>query len=254
MRRAAIAAFGLVAYAAFQASFVYFIGFVDDLVVPKTIDSGVARSALGAVAIDVGLIAFFGFVHSLMARPGFKRAWIRVVPAEAERSVYVLVASAQIALLCWQWRPLPDPILFRVGGAAGTGLVALSLAGWAIALASSFMIDHFELFGLRQAFGRPSHARSFQVPFLYRVVRHPLYLGLLLGMWATPEMSAGHLLFATAMTLYVAIGVRHEEADLVRAYGDVYREYQEVVPMLLPIRLAKGVKSQGAPHPILPER
>jgi len=254
VKRALIATFGLLAYAAFQITFVYFIGFVDGAVVPKTIESGTATSLPGAAAVDLGLVAFFGLVHSVMARQGFKRAWTRLVPAEAERSVYVLVASAQMALLCWQWRPLPGPALFRASGLVATVLLALSLAGWGIMLASSYMIDHFGLFGLRQAFGRPSRDGAFETPYLYRFVRHPLYAGLLLGLWATPVMSGSHLLLAAAMTLYVLIGVRHEEADLLRMYGDLYRRYQETVPMLLPLHIGKGVRSQGAAHPVLPER
>jgi len=189
-----------------------------------------------------------------MARQSFKRVWTRLVPVDAERSVYVLVANAQIALLCWQWRPLPGLVLFRASGPTATGLLAVSFAGWGIMFASSFMIDHFDLFGLRQAFGRPSRGGAFETPYLYRFVRHPLYMGLLLGLWATPLMSAGHLLLAAGMTLYVVIGIRHEEADLVRTYGDLYRKYQETVPMLLPLRIGQGIRSARAGHCVLPER
>jgi methanethiol S-methyltransferase len=244
-RRVLIATLGLTAYAMFVITITYFVGFVDNVVVPKTIESGPASSAFGAAAIDLMLIAFFGLSHSVMARQSFKRAWLRFVPVDAERSVYVLVANVQLALLCWQWRPLPGPDLFRVSGPLATGLLAVSFAGWGLMLASSFMIDHFELFGLRQAFARPAHGSALETPYLYRFVRHPLYLGLLLGLWVTPTMSAGHLLLASSLTLYVLIGIRHEEADLVRTYGDFYRKYQETVPMLLPLRHPRRLPLAG---------
>ena len=231
--------FALSAYAFFLAGFVYFIGFVNGIGVPKAIDDGTAASVPVAVAIDLGLVLFFGLAHSLMARASFKRAWTRLIPPPAERSVYVLVASAQIALLCWLWQPLAQVHLWQTTGAAALALRAGSLLGWGIVLLSSHLIDHFELFGLRQAFQAQAPARpaGLQTPFLYRWVRHPLYLGILIGLWVTPSMTDGHLLLAAAMTAYILVGVHHEERDLVRTFGDEYRRYQARVPRLLPLRL-----------------
>lgn len=249
IRRVLIGILGVVAYVSFVVTISYFVGFVDGVFVPKTVDSGTASAGWVAAAVDLALIAFFGFAHSGMARPGFKRRLTRLVPVGAERSVYVLVASAQLALLCWQWRPLPEIVLFRASGAAATALLTASFIGWGIMLASSFMIDHFELFGLRQAFARPSSNAAFATPYFYRFVRHPLYLGLLLGLWATPTLSAGHLLLAASMTSYVLIGIHYEEAALVRTFGEFYRTYQKTVPMLLPLRFARaGEREPAAPE------
>jgi methanethiol S-methyltransferase len=231
----AIRLFALVAYAAFGGAFVYFIGFCGGVGVPKTVDGGAELSTGAAVAVDLLLVAFFGVVHSLMARDAFKRAWTRVIPAAAERSAYVLVASIQMALLMWLWRPLPRPVLWSTSGAAALALMAAQLVGWGLVLLSSFLIDHFEMFGLRQAFGRARPDHPMETPLLYRLVRHPLYLGLLIGLWAPSTMSAGHLLLSASLTAYVLVGVRYEERDLLRRFGDDYRRYREQVPMLLPI-------------------
>jgi protein-S-isoprenylcysteine O-methyltransferase Ste14 len=221
----------LAAYAAFLAVFVYFMGFVAGIGVPRSVDDG--ASAPWAAAIDLALVAFFGVVHSVMARAWFKRAWTRAVPAAAERSVYVLVASAQMALLCWQWRPL-GPTLWSTSGALALALRAVEALGFVTLVGATFFIDHFELFGLKQGFGRASSAPALRTPFLYRWVRHPMYLGLLVGLWVSSTMTAGHLLLAASMTAYILIGVRHEERDLVRAFGDDYRTYQARVGCLLP--------------------
>jgi methanethiol S-methyltransferase len=242
--------YALLAYAGFQATFVYLIGFVFGWGVPKAIDDGPPTPWVAAVAIDLGLVLFFGVVHSVMARARFKRLWTKVVPPAAERSTYVLVASAQLALLCWQWRPIDAPTLWTATGTLAVALRALSAVGWGTALLSTFLIDHFELFGLRQGFGRSTPEPVLRTPLLYRWVRHPLYFGTLLAFWSAPTMSIGHLLFAALFTVYILIGVRHEERDLLRIFGDAYRSYQAEVPMLIPFvrrarpRLARVSASQ----------
>ncbi|MFT3927746.1 MAG: isoprenylcysteine carboxylmethyltransferase family protein [Myxococcales bacterium] len=235
MRHPFIRLYALLAYAAFLASFSYFAGFASGWGVPKTIDDGPATSPLLAVSLDVGLVFFFGLVHSVMARPAFKRAWTRIVPPAAERSTYVLIAAAQVALLCWQWRPIGTFQLWTSGGALALVARTLQVAGWAIALVSTFLIDHWELFGLRQGLASDASKPVLRTPLFYRWVRHPLYFGMLLALWSTPTMSAGHLLLAALLTAYVLIGVKHEERDLVRVFGDEYRRYQATVPMLLPL-------------------
>lgn len=234
MRALIVRLYALVAYAIFLVTFAYFIGFVASWGVPKAIDDGPAGAPLLAIAVDLGLVLSFGLVHSVMARGSFKRLWTRVVPAAAERSTYVLVASAQVALLCWQWRPIGTLSLWTLTGAPGVGVRALQATGWAIALLSTYLIDHFELFGLRQGVGASVAAPVLRTPLLYRWVRHPLYFGMLLAFWSAPTMSVGHLLFAALFTVYVLIGVRHEERDLLRTFGDEYRRYQAAVPMLIP--------------------
>jgi protein-S-isoprenylcysteine O-methyltransferase Ste14 len=234
MMRLVIRSYALLVYALFLLTFTYFILFVAGWGVPRTVDAGPATAPLDAAAIDVGLVAFFGLLHSVMARARFKRIWTKIVPPAAERSTYVLVASAQLALLCWQWRPLVAPQLFAASGALAASLRALQATGWAIVLLSTVLIDHLELFGLRQGFGREATAPSFRTPLLYRWVRHPLYFGLLLAFWSAPTMTAGHLLLSASLTGYLLIGVRHEERDLVRTFGETYRRYQAEVPMLLP--------------------
>ncbi len=228
-----IRVFAALTYVAFVASFTYFALFVAGLVVPRAIDEGPISSAALAVAWDLGLVAFFGVAHSLLARAWVKAALRGLVPEAAERSVFVLVASAQLALLCAVWRPLPAPV-WSTSGAAAAVLAVVQAAGWGVAILSTFLIDHFELFGLRQAFGPPAASTDFRTPFLYRWVRHPMYLGMMLGMWSAPTMSQGRLLLAAAMSAYTVIGVRHEERDLVRTFGAAYRRYQARVPVLLP--------------------
>jgi protein-S-isoprenylcysteine O-methyltransferase Ste14 len=250
MSRLAMRCFAVTAYAAFVVVYTYFTGFVSGIGVPATVDRGPVATPLEAVAIDTALVLFFGLAHSVMARATFKQVWTRIVPSAVERSAYVLVASAQLALLCWQWRPIAEPMLWRATGVAALVLQVVGQLGWLIALVSSFLVDHFELFGLKQAFGRsaPATRALLRTPFLYRWVRHPLYLGMLVGLWAAPAMNVGHLLLAVLLTLYVLIGVHHEERDLLRVFGDQYRRYQERVPMLFPIpRRAGGVASSSRP-------
>jgi protein-S-isoprenylcysteine O-methyltransferase Ste14 len=246
MSRFLLRAFGIVAYAVSIATLVTFIGFVSGVAVPKSVDDGAAVGAPAAIAADLLLVAFFGVIHSVMARASWKRVWTRYVPPAGERSLYVLIASAQIALLAWQWRPIPAPLWQITGGMAWV-VRSIQALGWATLFVSSFLIDHFELFGLRQAFGRPSSSTALRTPLLYRWVRHPIYVGLLVGMWSAPLMTAGHALLSSLLTIYILVGVRHEERDLVRQFGDDYRRYQLEVPMLLPVprlrlrRLSKGV-------------
>ncbi len=235
--------FALVSYTAFNASLLYFLAFLSGFAGGHP----PASSSAIAVAIDLGLLAFFAITHSVMARAGFKRAWTRIVGGGAERSVFVLVASVQVALICWQWRPLPGPTLWSASGGAASALVALQLLGFAIALVSSFVLDHFELFGLRQAFGRmASGPPTFRTPSLYRVVRHPLYLGLVIALWSAPEMTIGRVVLAGGLTLYVLVGARLEERDLVTTFGDDYRRYQREVPMLIPGKMMRADQARSS--------
>lgn len=232
---------GLAVYAFFLVTFLYAIGFVGNLpFLPTTIDGPAAFAWQDAIVVDLLLLGLFAVQHSVMARPAFKRAWTRIVPEPMERSTFVLAASAAIALLCWQWRPIPAPLVWQVTSSAGIyALQTVFWAGWVVLLASTFLINHFELFGLRQVWcaltKRPMPAPDFRTPGFYRHVRHPIYLGFLLGFWATPVMSAGHLLFAVATTGYILIGIWFEERDLVAQFGERYRAYRRQVSMLIPL-------------------
>jgi len=239
MKAALGALYGLVVYVCFVGAFLYLIAFVGNLLVPRTVDVGLSSPTGLAVAIDVGLFVLFGFQHSVMARRSFKERWTRIVPRSLERSTYVLAATACVALLMWQWRPIPQPTLWQVENPIGVTLLrVLSLAGFGLALLSTVLINHFELFGLRQVWvrlrGREIPATRFVTPLLYRYVRHPLYLGFIVGFWATPVMTAGHLLFASLGTLYILIGIAFEERDLIAQYGARYRAYRNQVGMLVP--------------------
>lgn len=240
--RVAAVIYGLASYLVFFLSFVYLIAFVGNYWVPRSIDvdpgSGGPESGLPqSIVIDVVLIGVFAVQHSVMARPAFKRWWTRIVPASCERSSYVLVSSLLLILIFWQWRPIATTI-WRVEGWPAAMLIAISGLGWLIGLASTHMIDHFELFGVRQVFdalrGAATRMASFKTPLLYKLVRHPLMLGILLAFWATPHMTAGHLLFAITFTIYILVGVHFEEKDLVAEFGETYERYRQRVPMLLP--------------------
>ncbi len=240
MSRAFYLLFGIVAYVVFFATFLYLIAFVGDLPwVPVTIDRGGATvAAVPAAAIDLVLIALFGVQHSVMARPAFKRVWTRIVPEPIERSVYVLAASLMLILLFWQWRPIPATLwLVQTPALAGI-LWALFGLGWLIVLLSTFLISHFELFGLKQVWGnlrgQGAVAPTFRTPFFYRLVRHPLYSGFILAFWATPHMTIGHLVLAVGMFVYILIAIHHEERDLVDLFGDRYESYRGEVGMLTP--------------------
>lgn len=233
--------YGVAAYAACLAALLYLIGFSGDLLVPTSVDRGAAAPWPAAVAIDLLLLALFGLQHSVMARRGFKRWWTRLVPAAVERSTYVLATCGVLALLFRFWVPIESPLVWRVDGRAGAALLwGLFALGWSLVLLSTFLIDHFELFGLRQVFarlmGRARPEVGFKAPLLYRYVRHPLYLGLLLSFWAVPVMSAGHLLFSLGLSAYILVGIGFEERDLLAQFGERYRRYRAEVGMLLPRR------------------
>ena len=232
--------YGLAAYLAAFATLLYAICFVSGFGVPKTIDSGPAGPVPQAIAVDMALMAIFALQHSVMARRRFKAMWTRLVPEPIERSTYVLAASLALALLCWQWRPLPD-VVWRVENAnLAAALSALSFIGWAIVLSSSFLIDHFELFGVSQVLsnlsGAPPAAPRFRTPLYYNFVRHPIYLGFLIAFWSAPVMTCGHLLFASVTTAYVFVGIVLEEGDLIDLFGDDYRRYRQRVAMIVPWR------------------
>ncbi|HET9426785.1 MAG TPA: isoprenylcysteine carboxylmethyltransferase family protein [Allosphingosinicella sp.] len=250
MSKAATILYAVIAYAIFFLTFLYLIAFVGDFgLVPRTVNRGPEGSVAAAIIIDSALIALFGLQHSIMARQGFKRAWTRFVPPQAERSTFVLFASAALILLFAFWRPI-EPILWSVDNAAGQAMLwAIFGLGWSIVLLSTFLINHFELFGLQQAWlharGRKAAAPVMRQPLFYRLVRHPLYVGFFLAFWATPHMTAGHLLLAAGMSVYMLIGIRHEERDLVSLFGDEYEQYRSEVGMLTP-KLRRGERRTPA--------
>lgn len=239
--------YGLISYGAFLSSIVYMMGFLAGVGVPKAIDTGPPGAVLPAVLVNLALVALFGVQHSVMARRGFKRWWARLVPGPLERSTFVLASSLCLGLLFWQWRPIPH-VVWDLGGGAGTLASALYWGGWALAVASTFVFSHTELFGLRQVHahlrGETPGPIGFRTPFLYRVVRHPMHAGMLVALWAAPQMTLGHLLFTLAMSGYVLAGVHFEERELVRAFGDRYEAYRAEVPALLPVRV--GLRRVGA--------
>jgi len=236
--RAAILLYGVATYGLFLAVFAYTIGFVGGVVVPKHIDNGVLESPLRAIVVDVVLLALFAVQHMVMARPAFKRWWTTIVPPAAERTTFVLCASALLALIVWQWRPLPGVVWQVRAPAAVATLHGLYVAGWGIVLYATSLIDHCELFGLRQTIGYALGRRMEPVRFtersLYRVVRHPIMAGFLIAFWAAPVMSQGRLLFAGVVTAWVLVAIRVEEATLVELHGEEYEHYRRRVPALLP--------------------
>ncbi|MDQ1640418.1 MAG: methanethiol S-methyltransferase [Pyrinomonadaceae bacterium] len=232
--------YGVICYLIFFVTFLYAIGFVGNVFVPKAIDTGTLNSPFGiALIIDAALLSLFAVQHSVMARQWFKHAWTKIVPSHIERSTYVLVASLTLALLCWQWQPL-GPIIWEVRNAsARTLLLALFWIGWGIVFVSTYLVDHFALFGLRQIYNylkrREAEPIPFQSPALYKMVRHPLYLGFIIAFWSTPRMTFGHLFFAIMTTAYIVVAIQFEERDLIRAYGETYRGYRQKVSMLIPL-------------------
>jgi protein-S-isoprenylcysteine O-methyltransferase Ste14 len=237
--------YGVGSYLFFFGTFLYLIGFVGNWIVPKGIDDGTPASSAGAaVATNVLLLSIFAIQHTIMARPAFKQIWTRWVPWHVERTTFVLLSTAILAFMAWQWRPLPGPVWHVEQPLVAAVLSAISLAGWGIVLVSTFLIDHFELFGLTQtvtyALGRPHEHPKFKERLFYRWVRHPLMLGFLIAFWATPTMSQGHLLFAVVTTLYVLVAIQIEERTLVALHGEQYRSYQRRVPMLLPFGRREG--------------
>lgn len=238
VKKILVFAYGIASYAVFFATFLYAIGFLGNFAVPKSIDSGLEGSVWTALAIDGALLALFAVQHSVMARPWFKRAWTRIVPEPAERSTYVLLSSLALLLLFWKWEPIGGVIWDAGNGAMRLGILALYGAGWAVVLLSTFLINHFDLFGLRQATlylaGKEYTHLEFRTPFLYRLVRHPLYVGWLMVFWSTPTMTAARMFFAVMTTAYILVAIRFEEADLVKAHGKKYEQYRREVPMLVP--------------------
>ena len=237
MKRSLILLYGVACYAVFFATFLYAIGFIGNLWVPKAMDSARETSVATAVLIDLGLLAVFALQHSVMARPAFKRVWTRIIPESAERSTYTLLSSLALILLFWLWRPIGGVVWSVENEAARVALYAAYAFGWALLLYTTFLLNHFDLFGLRQVWlqfrGRPYTHLPFKTPTLYRWVRHPLYVGWLVIFWATPIMTVTHLLFALMTTAYILIAIQFEERDLVAALPE-YGEYRKRVPMLVP--------------------
>ncbi len=251
VHRVAIFAYGLVCYAVFFATFLYAIGFVGNLWVPKSMDGPPAAPLAQALLIDLALLALFAIQHSVMARPAFKRRWTRIVPPPAERSTYVLFSSLALLALFALWQPLGG-VVWDVAAPAGRAvLYGLFALGWLLVLVSTFLINHFDLFGLRQVWlhllGKPYRPLPFKTPGLYRYVRHPLYLGWLLAFWATPTMTVTHLLFAVATSTYILIAIRFEERDLSTVHAE-YSEYRKRVPMLVPFTKRRGETSVAPLH------
>ncbi|HXS08172.1 MAG TPA: isoprenylcysteine carboxylmethyltransferase family protein [Rhizomicrobium sp.] len=232
--------YGTLCYLFFGIVFLYAIAFVSNVIVPRTIDNGPPAPIWLAVAIDLVLMTIFALQHSVMARQGFKRWWTKFVAPAVERSTYVLAASLALALLVWEWRPIPQPVWQITDPVWSNTVLALSLIGWGMVVFSTFLLNHFELFGLAQVArnfrGREAAPPRMHTPSLYRFVRHPIYLGFILAFWAAPIMSVGHLMFAAVTTAYIYVGILLEERDLISFFGDEYRRYRARVPMLIPWR------------------
>jgi len=248
--------YSLVSYAGFLGVFSYFALFCDGILVPRHVDTGEPSGLALALAVNLALLLVFGLQHSIMAREGFKRAWTRLIPQHLERATYVLASSLALALLVWQWRPLPAPVWSVEWGPAVALLWCVNALGWLGGTFSTFLIDHLDLFGVKQAFHafqRSSYQRQgFVTPLMYKYLRHPLMTGLLVGFWVTPHMSLGHLLLSLGMSAYILIGVHFEERSLVRALGADYIRYQASTPRFLPLPRPKrradaaGPASSGA--------
>jgi protein-S-isoprenylcysteine O-methyltransferase Ste14 len=232
--------YGLIAYVVFFFTFLYAIGFVEGSVVPKDIDTGSAGPMTEALIVNLLLLSVFAVQHSVMARKPFKRWWTQFVPTSVERSTYVLFASLALVLLFWQWRPLPEAVWRVADPQIAAAIVGLSFFGWLLVLTSTFMINHFELFGLHQVVnnlaGRTMPEPRFKTPLLYGFIRHPIYLGFMIAFWSTPVMTLGHLLFAAVTTAYIFVGIFLEERDLIELFGDEYRRYRKTASMLIPWR------------------
>lgn len=253
MKRLLVLLYGLACYAVFFGTFLYAIGFIGHFIVPRSIDSAPTTDLGTAVAVNVALLGLFAVQHSVMARPAFKRWWTRFVPVAIERSTYTLLSSLALLLLFWQWRPM-GAVIWHVDSEAGRALLYTGFAfGWALIFYSTFLINHFDLFGLRQVWlyfrGRPYTEIPFRTPALYRLVRHPLYVGWLFAFWCAPTMTAAHLLFAVLTTAYILIGIRLEERDLVRAFPE-YASYRQRVPMLIPFMGKRTSAAVDAARPM----
>jgi protein-S-isoprenylcysteine O-methyltransferase Ste14 len=232
--------YGAVAYLTFLLTILYAIGFISGVAVPKTIDTGATSPAGTAFIINLALMSLFAVQHSVMARKRFKQWWTQFIPKSVERSTYVLFASLTLVLLFWQWRPMPAIIWEIEEPEMAAVTMGLSIPGWVIVFTSTFLINHFELFGLHQVannlIGRKMPESTFRTPLYYKFVRHPIYLGFIIAFWAAPTMSAGHLLFAAVTTAYIFVGILLEERDLIDLFGDEYRNYKRRVSMLVPWR------------------
>src|SRR5262245_46589002 len=239
MSRLLVFAYGVISYASFFLTYLYAVGFVGNLVVPKSLDSAPTAPFGIALAIDLGLLSLFAVQHSVMARPAFKRLLLKMVPQAAERSTYVLASSLALILLFWQWSPLRGVVWDVQDSTARAVLYSLFGFGFLLVLITTFLINHFDLFGLRQVWvyliGKEYTSLRFVTPGPYRLIRHPLYLGWLFAFWATPTMTATHLLFAIATTVYILVAIQFEERDLLEAHGDEYAAYRERVPMIVPV-------------------
>ena len=232
--------YGLVAYLTFFGTILYAIGFVMGIMVPKTIDTGAIAPTTVALVVNLLLMSLFAVQHSVMARKPFKQWWTQYVPKSIERSTYVLFASLALILLFWQWRPMPTVVWEITDPDVAVTIATLSLGGWVIVFTSTFLINHFELFGLHQVannlVGREMPTPRFRTPLYYKFVRHPIYLGFIIAFWAAPTMTVGHLLFAAVTTAYIFVGILLEERDLVDTFGEDYRRYKKRVSMLVPWR------------------
>lgn len=231
--------YGVVCYLIFLFTFLYAIGFVGNVVVPKSIDSGIEGPLVLSLIIDALLLSIFAVQHSVMARQWFKRAWTKFVPGPVERSTYVLLASSALLFMYWQWQPVKG-VVWEVANPTGRLLLqALFWIGWGGVLFSTYLVDHFALFGLKQVYrylkAIPDEPPPFKTPVLYKMVRHPLYLGFIVGFWSTPRMTVGHLFFAVMTTAYIVVAIQFEERDLIKSYGDRYHEYRKRVGMLIPL-------------------
>lgn len=246
MKKAFVLLYGVIAYFAFFGTILYAIGFVGNLIVPKTIDGPPQIPLIQAILINASLLLLFALQHSIMARPAFKSWWTKIIPEAMERSTFVLLASLCLMLMMWQWQPLGGTIWSVKNEVARVILIAVSLFGWAIVFISTFMINHFDLFGLRQVWfyarGKKYEPLKFRIPLFYRFVRHPLYLGFLIAFWSTPEMTITHLFFAVVTTGYILTAIRFEEKDLITHFGERYLNYRSWVPKIIPFTKKNPVK------------
>ena len=243
MKKTFFLLYGIISYLAFFGTFLYTIGFVGNFIVPKTIDGDPQTSLVSAILINASLLLLFALQHSIMARPAFKRWWTRFVPQPMERSTFVLLSSLCLMLMMWQWQPIGGMVWSTENETVKTILMITNLAGWFIVLLSTFMINHFDLFGLRQTWlyfiGKPYTELPFRLPLFYRFVRHPLYLGFLIAFWSASTMTVAHLLFAVLTTGYILTAIRLEEKDLLKQFGQKYRDYKKWAPMIIPFTKAK---------------
>jgi protein-S-isoprenylcysteine O-methyltransferase Ste14 len=237
MKKFLALSYGISCYLLFNGVFLYFIAFTGDFIVPKTVDSGVSVPLVQGLIVNLFLIALFGVQHSLMARPKFKQWWLKIIPISIERSTYVLFSSSALILLCWLWQPLPT-IVWQITHPAGYGVLqGLFWFGWLLSLLATFLINHFDLLGIRQVYlywqGQPYSPVPFREVLIYKQIRHPIMLGTLIGFWATPTMTVGHLLLALGFSGYIFIGIRFEEQDMLNIHGEFYQKYRQKTSMVM---------------------